>query len=84
MLVKFTRHDNLAVAVRASDAVCLKEMSRDGCCRIYLRTGQEVGVLGTLDEVAAKLNGVSSRHFEKALAMAIDYEQRKAEAPCKS
>lgn len=56
MLVKFTRHDNLAVAVLASDAVYLKEMSGNGCCRIYLRTGQEVDVLGTLDEVAAKLN----------------------------
>ena len=42
-------------------------------------------VIGTLDEVAAKLNAVSSKHFEKALAMAIEFDQRRAtEAPCKS
>ena len=49
------------------------------------RIHSRVVVIGALDEVAAKLNAVSSKHFDKALAMVIQYEQRRsAEAPCKS
>ena len=43
-----------------------------------------VVVIGSLEEVAAKLNGVSNKAFDKALAMVIEWEQRRGVSECKS
>ena len=81
MLVKLTCKDNQPWYVNPNHVVSLIPTSNGATMVItdfesdYINSC--VVVLEALDEVAAKLNGVSSRHFDKALAMAIEYEQRR-------
>lgn len=87
MLVKFTCDKGKDQLYVNPDHVVSLIPTVDGATMIVTDSDHihsRVVVIGSLEEVAAKLNGVSNKAFDKALAMVIEWEQRRGVSECKS